>query len=66
MGTGCRVDSGATVYDYGGKPVACNFEVTVDELARTLPILRRVLVEQSAPSGSSVVRLDNGLALLKF
>jgi hypothetical protein len=58
LGQGARIIDPFTVYDYGGKPVAVNFELQVKDLKRALPILRDVLVKQGAPKDSSVSRLD--------
>ncbi len=63
LGKGARI-SAFTVHDFGGKPVACNFSLEVPNLEGALPLLRKVLAAQSAPKGSSVVRLDTSQTVL--
>ena len=66
LGKSARIVDPFTVYDYGGKPVAVNFELRVDDLKRALPILREVLLKQGAPEASSVSRLDTYEKLLSI
>ena len=52
-----EVSGGGSSLDENGAVVSCDVEVEVHDVARALPILRRVLRENSAPPGTVVTRL---------
>ena len=52
-----EVTGGGSSLDDAGNVVSCDIEVEVHDVARCLPILRRVLKESGAPTGTVVTRL---------
>jgi hypothetical protein len=54
---GAVTGAGTQLADDSG-PGSCTIEVEVSDVVRALPIIRRVLVDQSAPEGSAVARLS--------
>jgi hypothetical protein len=52
-----EVTGGGSSLDDGGNVVSCDIEVEIHDVARCLPILRRVLKESGAPQGTVVTRL---------
>ena len=51
------ITGGGTSISETGGPESCDLEVEVHDVARALPILRRVLSEGGAPSGTIIARL---------
>jgi hypothetical protein len=58
LGSLGAVSGGGTALNEGGEPESCDVEVEVHDVARALPILRRVLSENSAPRGTVITRLS--------
>jgi hypothetical protein len=54
------ITGGGTSLDENGQPESCDLEVEVNDIARALPIVRRVLVEAGAVKGTLIARLSSG------
>ena len=51
------VSGGGSSLDDDGAVVSCDIEIEIHDVARSLPILRRVLTEGAAPKGTLITRL---------
>jgi hypothetical protein len=51
------ITGAGTALDEEGQPTSCDIEVEVNDVARALPIVRRVLVEGGAVKGTLVARM---------
>jgi hypothetical protein len=62
------ITGAGTALDENGQPTSCDIEVEVNDVARALPIVRRVLVEGGAPAGTLIARMaaqaDNEVEVL--
>jgi hypothetical protein len=56
---GTITGAGASL-DEDGEPESCDIEVEVNDVARALPIVRRVLVEGGAAKGTLIARMSAG------
>jgi hypothetical protein len=47
---------GSSVADMGGRKVvtSCDIDLEVDDVSRALPVIRRVLIAQRAPEGTTI------------
>ena len=59
LGSLGTVSGGGTAVSEEGTPLSCDVEVEVHDVARALPILRRVLSESGAPKGTVITRLSS-------
>jgi hypothetical protein len=62
------ITGAGTALDENGEPRSCDIEVEVNDVARALPIVRRVLVEGGAARGTLIARMaaaaDNDVEVL--